>query len=341
MPYKMKYLITGITGFAGPHLANLLIDEGQEVFGLIRGSNGRENDTRDIIDDKHFNQIKWLYADLKDFHSVNKIFKENKFDGVFHLAAQSHPPTSFHNPINTFSDNVMGSINLIECIQLNQLDCKFMFCSTSEVYGNTGKEVGVLNEESRIMPSNPYGVSKAAIDYYVQERCKNGFLNGFITRAFSHTGPRRGNKFSISCDAYQLARIKLGLEKEKVLKVGNLETERVVIDVRDCVRAYYLLMQKFKNGEAYNVGGDSNDVYKMSYFTDKLIEISRLDNVKKEIDPKFYRKIDIQIQIPNTEKLRNLTGWRPEISLDKTLNDLFNYWIKKLDSGSFNLSQSV
>ena len=79
----------------------------------------------------------------------------------------------------------------------------------------------------------------------------------------------------------------------------------------------------------------------MSYFTDKLIEISRLDNVKKEIDPKFYRKIDIQIQIPNTEKLRNLTGWRPEISLDKTLNDLFNYWIKKLDSGSFNLSQSV
>ena len=123
--------------------------------------------------------------------------------------------------------------------------------------------------------------------------------------------------------------------------MGNLETERVVIDVRDCVRAYYLLMQKFKNGEAYNVGGDSNNVYKMGYFTEKLIEISRLSNIKKVIDPGFYRKIDIQVQIPNTEKLRNLTGWKPEIPLDKTLNDLFNYWIKKLDPSSFNLLRSV
>lgn len=330
----MKYLITGITGFAGPHLANLLIDEGHEVFSLIRGSNGRENDIRDMVDDEHFSRIKWLYADLKDFHSLNEIFKDNKkdnkFDGVFHLAAQSHPPTSFKNPINTFADNIMGSANLMECIKLNQPECKFMFCSTSEVYGNTGKDVGILSEESRILPSNPYGVSKAAIDLYVQERCKNGFLNGFITRAFSHTGPRRGNKFSISCDAYQLARMKLGLEKEKVLKVGNLETERVVIDVRDCVRAYYLLMQKFKNGEAYNVGGDSNNVYKMGYFTDQLIEISGLNGIKKEVDPRFYRKIDIQVQIPDTKKIRELTGWKPEIPLKKTLQDLFQYWINKI-----------
>lgn len=326
----MKYLITGITGFAGPHLANLLINEGHEVFGLIRGSNGRENDIRDIVDDKHFSQIKWLYGDLKDFHSLNETFKENKFDGVFHLAAQSHPPTSFKNPINTFADNIMGTANLMECIRLNQLKCKFMFCSTSEVYGDTGKDVGLLSEESRIMPSNPYGVSKSAIDLYVQERCKNGFLNGFITRAFSHTGPRRGNKFSISCDAYQLARIKLGLKEENILKVGNLETERVVIDVRDCVRAYYLLMQKFKNGEAYNVGGDSNNVYKMGYFTDQLIEISGLNGIKKEVDPRFYRKIDIQVQIPDTKKIRELTGWEPEIPLKKTLQDLFQYWINKI-----------
>lgn len=326
----MKYLITGITGFAGPHLANLLTDEGHEVFGLIRGSNGRENDIRDIVDDKHFSQIKWLYADLKDFHSLNEVFKENKFDGVFHLAAQSHPPTSFKNPINTFADNIMGTANLMECIRLNQSGCKFMFCSTSEVYGDTGKDVGILSEECRIMPSNPYGISKAAIDLYVQERCKNGFLNGFITRAFSHTGPRRGNKFSISCDAYQLARIKLGLEEKKILKVGNLETKRVVIDVRDCVRAYYLLMQKFKNGEAYNVGGDSNNVYKMGYFTDQLIEISGLEGVKKEVDPRFYRKIDIHVQIPDTKKIRELTGWEPEIPLKKTLQDLFQYWINKI-----------
>ena len=113
----MKYLITGITGFAGPHLANLLIDEGQEVFGLIRGSNGRENDTRDIIDDKHFNQIKWLYADLKDFHSVNKIFKENKFDGVFHLAAQSYVPASWESPVETLMINISGQCNILESVR--------------------------------------------------------------------------------------------------------------------------------------------------------------------------------------------------------------------------------
>ncbi len=325
----MKYLITGLTGFAGPHLANLLIDEGHNVFVLIRGSNGRENDIRDVVDDRHFGQINWVYGDLKDLDSLSQIFKKYKFDGVFHLAAQSHPPTSFTNPIGTFADNVMGSVNLIETVISNQEDCKFMFCSTSEVYGDTGKDVGILKENGQILPSNPYGVSKAAIDLYVQERCRNGFLKGFVTRAFSHTGPRRGNRFSISSDAFQLAKIKLRLQKP-ILKVGNLETERVVIDVRDCVRAYYLLMNISGNGEVYNVGGDKSDVYKMSHFTEELLEISGLEKIKIEVDPKLFRKIDIKIQIPDTKKLRKATGWKPRISLDKTLEDLFNYWIKKL-----------
>jgi len=327
----MKYLITGISGFAGPHLANLLIDEGHEVCGLIRGSNGRENDIRDVVDDKHFKEIRWIYGDLKDFDSMAQLFKGKRYDGVFHLAAQSHPPTSFLYPINTFQDNVIGSLNLIENLRRYQKDCKLMFCSTSEVYGDTCKDIGVLNENSPLSPSNPYGNSKAAIDFYVQERCRNGFLHGYITRAFSHTGPRRGNRFSISCDACQLARMKLGQEKSRTLGVGNLETQRVVIDVRDCVRAYYLLMKKFKNGEAYNVGGGKESLHKMQFFTDKLIEISGL-KVKKKIDPKFYRKIDIQVQIPDTRKLTRLTGWKPQFSIDRTLQDLFDYWVKKLSS---------
>ncbi len=148
----MKYLITGLTGFAGPHLANLLIDEGHNVFGLIRGSNGRKNDIRDVVDDRHFGQINWVYGDLKDLDSLIQIFRKYKFDGVFHLAAQSHPPTSFTNPIGTFADNVMGSVNLIETVISNQKDCKFMFCSTSEVYGDTGKDVGILKENGQILP---------------------------------------------------------------------------------------------------------------------------------------------------------------------------------------------
>ncbi len=328
----MKYLITGITGFAGPHLANLLINKGHDVVGLIRGSNGREADSRDVIKDENFNKIKWVYGDLKDYDAIRRVIKNNPVDGVFHLAAQSHPPTSFEYPIGTYRDNVIGSLHLIESIREYQPEARFMFCSTSEVYGDTGKDVGILSEKNKIFPSNPYGNSKAAIDLYVQERTVNGFLDGFITRAFSHTGPRRGYTFSISSDAYCLARMKLGLKNDKILPIGNLETERVVIDVRDCVRAYYLLMKEGKAGEVYNVGGDKDSVKKMSYFTNKLIDISNVKNIKKEINSDLYRDIDIQVQIPDTKKLRKLTGWKPEINIDKTLEDLFNYWVKKLES---------
>jgi len=324
----MHYLVTGITGFAGPHLANELIDAGHKVTGLIRGSNGREQDIRDVVDDKHFEEIEWAYGDLKDLDAMDRLCSDNKFDGIFHLAAQSHPPTSFTHPIATFAENVMGSINLIESMRKHQEHCRFMFCSTSEVYGDTCKDVGVLKESSPLLPSNPYGNSKAAVDFFVQERCRNGFIDGFTTRAFSHTGPRRGRKFSISCDAYFLARMKLELESSRVLPVGNLETERVVIDVRDCVHAYVLLMEKAKSGEAYNVGG--TDVHKMGYYTDKLIETSDLTDIEKKVDPRFYRKIDIQIQVPDTTKLKEATGWEPTIPLDQTMSDLFEYWMDKL-----------
>lgn len=324
----MHYLITGLTGFAGPHLANLLLTHGDEVTGLIRGSNGREEDIRDVVPDTHFRKIRWVYGDLKDLDAMDKLCAAQRFDGVYHLAAQSHPPTSFTHPISTFQENVMGSINLIESLRKHQKDCPFMFCSTSEVYGDTGKDVGVLSETSPLLPSNPYGNSKSAVDFFVQERCRNGFLRGYITRAFSHTGPRRGRRFSISCDAHQLARMTLGLEKSRVLKVGNLKTKRVVIDVRDCVNAYALLMETFQNGEAYNVGG--SDVHEMEYYTDLLIELSGLTGVTKEIDPAFYRPIDIQVQIPNTQKLRTTATWAPTIPIEQTLKDLLAYWVKKL-----------
>ncbi len=145
----MRYLITGLTGFAGPHLANLLLSQGHEVAGLIRGSNGREDDIRDVVPDEHFQKIRWIYGDLKDIDALDKAFAGSRFDGVFHLAAQSHPPTSFTHPIGTFADNVMGSVTLVEVMRRHQPECKFMFCSTSEVYGDTGKDVGVLHETNR------------------------------------------------------------------------------------------------------------------------------------------------------------------------------------------------
>lgn len=324
----MKYLITGITGFAGPHLANLLHTHGHEVYGLVRCSNGTENDIRDVVPDEVFNEIGFLYADLQNFRSVSNVMRNNQFDGVFHLAAQSHPPTSFLDPVGTFEANVMGSINLIQAIEDHQPDCRLMFCSTSEVYGNVGADGRKIQESDVIFPANPYGASKAAIDLYMQERMHNGKLKGFVTRAFSHTGTRRGKNFSISSDAYQIARMLKG-HQDKVLLVGNLDSVRVVIDVKDTVNSYYLAMiNEDCMGKVFNVCGD--EPRRMQFFSDKLIELSGLKGVTKEVHPPFYRPIDIHYQHGDSSKLVNLTGWKVKRDIEDTLSDLIKYWVDKI-----------
>lgn len=324
-----NYLVTGITGFAGPHLANLLHSEGHTVYGLVRCSNGRENDIRDVVPDEVYRDINFVYSDLKSMRNLNRIFTEHEFDGVYHLAAQSHPPTSFRDPVGTMEENVIGSANLIQAITDNQPDCKMMFCSTSEVYGNVGQDGRKIKTDDIIFPANPYGASKAATDLYMQERMDNGKLNGFITRAFSHTGPRRGKNFSISSDAFQIARMMKGMQ-DKTLLVGNLESVRVVIDVRDTVNAYYLAMMSDEcNGQIFNVCGDVPR--KMQYFADKLIEISGLTDVEQKIHAPFYRPIDIHYQHGDSDNLVELTEWQPEIEIEQTLEDLLRYWCDKIN----------
>tara|TARA_R100001015_G_C4632106_1_gene195238 strand:- start:377 stop:1354 length:978 start_codon:yes stop_codon:yes gene_type:complete len=324
----MKFLITGITGFAGPHLANLLLEKGHEVHGVVRTANGRETDLLDVISNTNLQQIKFHYLDLKNFFSVDKLLKAENYDGVFHLAAQSHPPTSFKDPILTWDENVNASVNIITSLQ--GTDTKLMFCSTSEVYGDMCKDVGRLSTDMPLTPSNPYGTSKAAIDLYIQERVSNGYLKGFVTRAFSHTGPRRGRIFSISSDAAQIAAMELKMQKP-VLKIGNLKTERVVIDVRDCVNAYYLLMLADEsNGQVFNVCGD--EVHQMQKYTDLLIEHSTFEynEIEQKIFEPYYRPIDIQVQIGDSSNLKQITEWEPKIDLSTTMKDLLNYWRKKL-----------
>jgi len=204
-----------------------------------------------------------------------------------------------------------------------------MFCSTSEVYGNVGQDGRKIRTDDTIFPANPYGASKAATDLYMQERMENGKLKGFITRAFSHTGPRRGKNFSISSDAFQIARMMKGMQ-DKTLLVGNLESVRVVVDVRDTVNAYYLgMMNDNCNGEIFNVCGDVPR--KMQYFADKLVEISGLQDVEQKIHAPFYRPIDIHYQHGDSENLVNLTGWKPEVEIEQTLEDLLRYWCDKIN----------
>lgn len=335
----MKYLVTGITGFVAPHLAQLLLVEGHEVHGLIRATSGRETDLLDLLTARELNEIVFQKVDLMYYDRLSEIIKKEQYDGIFHLAAQSNPPASFTDPILTFQDNIIGSINLITAIERYSPSTYLMFASTSEVYGDQCKDKGMLYEDDYLKPVNPYAVSKAAIDLYMQERIKNGKLKGFITRAFSHTGPRRFKNFSISSDAFQLADMYLySFDKTHRLLVGNLNTKRVVIDVRDCVRAYYLLMETIASTFSpllpddliFNVCGA--EIHKMQYFTDELIKVSSLKNVILEVHQPFYREIDIKIQIGDCKKLEALTGWEPVIPIEKTMEDLFNYWVKKLKS---------
>lgn len=333
-----KYLVTGITGFAGPHLAELLVKNQNEVYGLVRATNARENDIRDILPDNIYSKINFLYGDLTDSASIDRLFQSQKFDGVFHLAAQSHPPTSFKDPEGTYRANVNGTKNILESIKKYQRDCALMFCSTSEVYGAVPEDNGPIKETQPMRPINPYGASKAISDIEVLAaaniKCAPFDIPSFVTRAFSHTGPRRGKNFSISSDAYQIARIKKGLG-EKVISVGTLSSRRAVIDVRDCVKAYFQLMEKAVDrdrgviGEAFNVGGD--EVYSIGGLLDKMLDISGLrEKVEKRVNPEFVRKIDIPVQVPDSTKLREITGWKPLIPIETTLSDLLDYWYKKI-----------
>jgi GDP-mannose 4,6-dehydratase len=324
----MKYLITGITGFLGPHLAIQLIKEGHDVYGLIRINNGREHDIRDVVPSEIFEKIQFVYGDIENYRSMEKLFQTFTFDGIFHLAGQTHPPTSFTDMIGTWETNVMGTVNLISVIKDFQPTSKFLFCSTVEVYGNTGIDEHKLKETDTLLPSNPYGASKAAIDLFLQERMMNNQINAVIVRPFCFTGPRRGAKFSISSDALQIAKMMLG-KQEKVLRIGNLDTTRSVTDVRDIANSLCMIMSSdTSSGKIYNVCGGKP--LKMRYYTETLLRLSGLEGVEQRIDQALWRPIDIQFQDGDATKVESEIGWKPTIPIDQTMNDLLQYWLKKL-----------
>ncbi len=324
-----KVLITGITGFVGPHLANLLIEKGDyKVYGMVRNGNGMENDIRDVVPDENFSKITFLFGNLLDRDSIKRIIRDNKFDWIFHIGAQSHIPTSFKQPQLTFMTNAFGTVNIVDAIQELNPECRMMNCSTSEVYGAVPEKDLPITEDTRLKPINPYGVSKTAADLYSRERAISAGLNIFCVRAFSHTGSRRGKTFSISSDAYQIARINKGLQ-DPIILVGTLSSRRVVMDVRDCVKAYYALMLKAQPGEAYNVA--SEELNTMGGFLNTMLDISGLrGKVELKINPDWVRPIDIPIQVADTSKCKQLTGWEPKIPIEQTLTDLLEYWENKI-----------
>ena len=251
----MRVLITGITGFVGSHLADYILAEHPdvEVSGIKRWRSPREN-IRHIQD-----RVKLYDADLRDAVSLMNVLRQNDPDIIFHLAAQSFVTTSYLAPADTLDTNALGTVNLLEAIRQCGIDPVGHICSSSEVYGQVDKKDVPITEECPFRPVSPYAVSKVAADMAGHMYFTAYGLKTVRSRMFTHSGPRRGEVFVDSFFAQQVARIERGTQ-EPVIRVGNLDSVRTFCDVRDAVRAYWLLVRECPPGEVYNIGGNESQI---------------------------------------------------------------------------------
>lgn len=318
-------LITGITGMVGSHLADYLIKNTDwKIIGLCRWNDDYENISHLFKEINLGNRISIVYGDLNDYPSLISAVSENKPDYVFHLAAQSYPKTSFSAPIETLQTNIIGTTNLLEAVKQLSLDPVIHVCASSEVFGKVPKENLPIDEEVSFHPASPYAISKVGTDLIGRFYGQAYNMKVMTTRMFTHTGPRRGDVFAESTFAKQIAMIEEGLQ-EPVIKVGNLNSLRTWADVRDAVRAYHLLVTVNPTpGEYYNIGGSYTCT--IEEMLNHLLSMSSIKNIKVEVDPSRLRPIDADLQVPNTNKFKSHTGWEPQISFNKTMKDLLDYW---------------
>lgn len=316
----IKSLITGITGFVGSHLADLILEDQpqEEVYGIKRWRSPQDNIS-------HLNGRVQLYdCDLRDLSSLINVFSQVKPDKIFHLAAQSYVPTSYVAPSDTVEVNVVGTLNLLEAVRICQLDPVIHICSSSEVYGQVTEKDIPIKEDCPLRPVSPYAVSKVGEDMMGYMYYRAYGLKTIRTRMFTHSGPRRGEVFVDSFFARQVARIEQGIQ-EPVLRVGNLESVRTFCDVRDTVRAYWLLSEHCPPGEVYNIGGATTMTIRE--MLDMLLEMTTYpEKIEIKVDPALLRPADVTLQIPSYEKFHQATGWEPQIPYSKTLRDMLDYW---------------
>ncbi len=316
-----RVLITGITGFVGSHLAELLLSNGEfEVYGIERPRSKNEN----ILHIR--NKLKLFEADIRDAASMYRLIKEIEPHYIFHLAAQSFVPHSFTAPQETLVTNVIGTLNVLEAIRHNNVDSAMHLAGSSEEYGLVKEDETPVKESNPTRPQSPYAVSKVAMTKLALQYHRSYGIKTVVTRAFNHTGPRRGEVFVTSNFAKQIAEIEKG-KKEPIIHVGNLDAKRDFSDVRDIVKAYLLAAEKCDNGEIYNIC--SGKAWAISEVLDMLIKMS---NVKVDVkqDPSRLRPSDVPNLVGDYTKFKEKTGWKPEIPFEITLRDLLDYWRERV-----------
>ena len=327
MDRKKSVLITGITGFVGSHLADFTIENYPDIkiTGLVDWRSPKEN-IEHILD-----KIELRYGNLLDLPSIQSVISESKPDVIFHLAAQSYVDFSFVSPVLTLETNITGTCNLLEAVKSLRssagYDPVIHICSSSEVYGQVKKEEVPIKEDNPFRPASPYAVSKVGEDLIAFQYWLSWKIKTLRTRMFTHTGPRRGEVFAESSFAKQIASIEAGLIPP-VVKVGNLDSVRTFLDVKDAVRAYWALVNKCEPGEVYNIGGV--ETMTMGEALKKLLCLSTKKGITVEVDKSRLRPSDVTLQIPCIDKFTKATGWKPQIAFEKTLEDLLNYWRSRI-----------
>ncbi len=318
----MKVLITGVTGFVGSHLADycLSLESSVEVVGICRWRSRRENIAH-LEDD-----IELRECDLRDASSVHKLLREVKPERIFHLAAQSYVPSSWNSPGETITTNVISQLNVFEAMRELGLDASIQIAGSSEEYGLVHPEETPITEDNALRPLSPYAVSKVAQDMLAYQYFRSYGLQAIRTRAFNHTGPRRGEVFVTSNFAKQIADIEAGLQ-EPVMFVGDLSPERDFTDVRDIVRAYWLCLEHCTPGEVYNIA--SGKAYRIQEVLDILLSHSDVD-IEVRQDPARLRPSDVPLLLGDNSRFVGATGWQPEIPFEQTAKDLLEYWRERV-----------
>jgi GDP-4-dehydro-6-deoxy-D-mannose reductase len=316
-----RILITGITGFAGSHLAEYILSmPDTELYGIRRWRSRTE------FIDHLSNNITTLECDLRDLTSVTNIMREVMPDKIFHLAAQSFVPTSWRAPGESLTTNIIGNLNIFEAIRHLGINPWIQVACSSEEYGMVYPDELPIKETNPLRPLSPYGVSKVGQDLLSYQYYMSYKLNVVRTRGFNHTGPRRGDVFVSSNFAKQIVEIEMG-KREPVIYVGNLEAIRDFTDVRDMVRGYWLALEKGIPGEVYNIC--SGKGYRIREILDILLSYTT-NKIEIREDAARMRPSDVPVLIGDNSKFRQQTGWEPTIPFEQTLKDLLSYWREKL-----------
>jgi GDP-4-dehydro-6-deoxy-D-mannose reductase len=301
----MRTLITGAEGFIGGYLSQFLRQQGEDFFGTYY-----KGGSADLIG-----------CDVRDAEAVDSMIRDIKPERIYHLAAQSLPTISWKEPALTMETNITGTINIFESLLRHGLKPRVLVACSSAEYGFVSEEDVPVKEDHSLKPLHPYGVSKVAQDLLAYQYFANFGIPSVRVRIFNTTGP--GKTDDVCSDfARRIVSIEKG-NSPPIVKVGNLHTRREVIDVRDAVRGLYLALEKGEEGEVYNLS--SGRVFQISYLLEVMLSLTK-QKLHVEVDQRLLRPSDEPVIMGANAKLRKATGWQCVIPLEKTLEDILNYW---------------